>query len=103
MGEQPKTTLVFGARNLGRGVLDGLLGEGWRVAPAARSDATLEAVRKLGALALRADVTAAASVEAALGEVAEARLRLVYGGQIGAYNWQQSRVCFFASVTRQIR
>jgi NAD(P)-dependent dehydrogenase (short-subunit alcohol dehydrogenase family) len=68
--EQPKAALVFGARNLGRAVVERLLGAGWKVAAAARSDATLEAVRDLGATALRADVTDAASVEAALGEVA---------------------------------
>ena len=72
MIEQPKTALVLGARNLGRAVVEALLGEGWRVAAAARSDSTLEAVREVGALALRADVTDASSVEGALGEVAEA-------------------------------
>ena len=72
MVEQPRTALVFGARNLGRAVVEALVGEGWRVAAAARSDATLEAIREAGALALRADVTDAASVESALGEVAEA-------------------------------
>jgi len=71
-GHQPETALVFGARNLGRAVIEALLGADWRVAAAARSDATLEAARALGALALRADVTDAASVEAALGEVTEA-------------------------------
>jgi 3-oxoacyl-[acyl-carrier protein] reductase len=70
--EQSKTALVFGARNLGRAVIEALLGEGWRVAAAARSDATLEAIGELGALAVRADVTNASSVEAALGTVAEA-------------------------------
>ena len=70
--EQSKTALVFGARNLGRAVVEALLGEGWRVAAAARSDTTLEAIRKLGALALQADVTDPSSVEAALAEVAEA-------------------------------
>jgi len=70
---QPKNALVFGARNLGRAVVEALLREGWRVAAAGRSDATFEAVRELGALPVRADVTDAASVEAALREVAEAR------------------------------
>lgn len=72
MVEQSKTALVFGARNLGRAVVEALLGAGWRVAAAARSDATLEAVRGLGALALRADVTDPSGVEAALEEVAAA-------------------------------
>ncbi len=70
--EQSKTALVFGARNLGRAVVEALLGEGWRVAAAARSDKTLETIREAGALALRADVTDASSVEGALAEVAEA-------------------------------
>ncbi len=46
--EQPKSALVFGARNLGRAVVEALLREGWQVAAAARSDATLETVRELG-------------------------------------------------------
>jgi NAD(P)-dependent dehydrogenase (short-subunit alcohol dehydrogenase family) len=70
--QQPETALVFGARNLGRAVIEALLHDGWRVAAAARSDATLESARALGALALRADVTDPRSVEAALGEVASA-------------------------------
>jgi NAD(P)-dependent dehydrogenase (short-subunit alcohol dehydrogenase family) len=69
---QPETALVFGARNLGRAVIEVLLQDGWRVAAAARSDATLDAVRAAGALALRADVTDPASVETTLGEVARA-------------------------------
>ena len=70
--EQPKSALVFGARNLGRAVVEALLREGWQVAAAARSDATLETVRDLGALPLRADVTDASSVEDALREAAGA-------------------------------
>src|SRR6478672_2557142 len=71
-GQQPKSALVFGARNLGRAVVEALLREGWQVAAAARSDATLQAVREARALAVRADVTDADSVEAALREAAEA-------------------------------
>jgi NAD(P)-dependent dehydrogenase (short-subunit alcohol dehydrogenase family) len=70
--ERRKVALVFGARNLGRAVVEGLLASGWGVAAAARSDATLDAVRELGALAIRADVTDPASVEAALDETARA-------------------------------
>jgi NAD(P)-dependent dehydrogenase (short-subunit alcohol dehydrogenase family) len=69
---QPKSALVFGARNLGRAVVEALVADGWKVAAAARSDATLEAARELGALPVRADVTDAAGVEAALREVAAA-------------------------------
>jgi NAD(P)-dependent dehydrogenase (short-subunit alcohol dehydrogenase family) len=68
----PRSALVFGARNLGRAVIETLLGDGWSVAGAARSEETLEGVRAAGALALRADVTDAAGVEHALSEVARA-------------------------------
>lgn len=67
-----KTAFVFGARNLGRAVIEALLAQGWQVAGAGRSETTLEAVRDLGALAVRADVTDAANVESALAEVARA-------------------------------
>jgi NAD(P)-dependent dehydrogenase (short-subunit alcohol dehydrogenase family) len=85
---QPKSALVFGARNLGRAVVEALLREDWQVAASARSDSTLQTVRDIGALPLRADVTDASSVEAALQEAAEAHgpVRLVvnaaaaYGG-----------------------
>jgi NAD(P)-dependent dehydrogenase (short-subunit alcohol dehydrogenase family) len=70
--EQSQVALVFGARNLGRAVIEGLLAAGWGVAAAGRSDATLETVRELGVLAVRADVTDPASVEAALDETAQA-------------------------------
>jgi len=70
--DQPRSALVFGARNLGRAVIEALLRERWQVAGAARSDATLEGVREVGALPVRADVTDASRVEAALREVAEA-------------------------------
>ncbi len=66
------SALVFGARNLGKAVLERLAGEGWQVAGAARSDETLAGVRDLGGLALRADVTDAADVVRALDEVAAA-------------------------------
>jgi NAD(P)-dependent dehydrogenase (short-subunit alcohol dehydrogenase family) len=86
--EQAKSALVFGARNLGRAIAETLLREGWQVAAAARSDATLDTARELGALPLRADVTDATSVEAALRSATEAHgpVRLVvnaaaaYGG-----------------------
>jgi NAD(P)-dependent dehydrogenase (short-subunit alcohol dehydrogenase family) len=70
--EESQVALVFGARNLGRAVVEGLLAAGWGVAAAARSDATLDAARELGALAIRADATDPASVGAALDETAQA-------------------------------
>jgi 3-oxoacyl-[acyl-carrier protein] reductase len=66
-----KSALVFGARNLGRAVIEELRGRGWSVAAVARSDATLELARGAGAVALRADVTDQASVEDALRQTAE--------------------------------
>jgi 3-oxoacyl-[acyl-carrier protein] reductase len=58
--------VVFGARNLGRAIIRGLIAGGWAVAGAARSEATLHGVREEGALALTADVTDPASVRSAL-------------------------------------
>jgi len=87
----PRSALVFGARNLGRAVIEALVAEGWAVAGVARSQATLDGVAEAGGLALRADVTDPASVYAALGEVAAAHggvdLALnaasAYGGERG--------------------
>lgn len=67
---EPRTALVFGARNLGRAVIHELVAGGWNVAAVARSDATLELARAAGALAMRADVTDQASVEDALRQTA---------------------------------
>jgi NAD(P)-dependent dehydrogenase (short-subunit alcohol dehydrogenase family) len=62
----PRSALVFGARNLGKAIIENLLGDGWRVAAVARSEDTLDAITRAGALALRADVTDQASVREAL-------------------------------------
>ena len=70
--EMPRSALVFGARNLGKAIIELLLAEGWAVAGAARSDATLKGVTALGALALRSDVPDATSVTRTLEQVAEA-------------------------------
>jgi NAD(P)-dependent dehydrogenase (short-subunit alcohol dehydrogenase family) len=64
--QEPRSALVFGARNLGRAVISELVAGGWNVAAVARSDATLELARGAGALALHGDVTDQASVEEAL-------------------------------------
>jgi NAD(P)-dependent dehydrogenase (short-subunit alcohol dehydrogenase family) len=53
---------VFGARNLGRAVIELLVSEGWRVTGVARSQSTLDGVTASGALAVEADVTDPASV-----------------------------------------
>jgi NAD(P)-dependent dehydrogenase (short-subunit alcohol dehydrogenase family) len=84
-----QSALVFGARNLGRAIIEDLRGRGWAVAAVARSDATLELVSAAGALTLRADVTDQASVEDALRRTAAEYGRVdlavnaaaAYGGQ----------------------
>ena len=71
--QQDRSALIFGARNLGRAVIEDLIARGWAVTAVARSDATLELVRSAGARAQRADITDAASIEGALREAAEAQ------------------------------
>ncbi len=68
--QEPRSALVFGARNLGGAIIEALIHENWGVAGIARSDATLEKITAAGALALRADVTDQASVHDALTRVA---------------------------------
>jgi NAD(P)-dependent dehydrogenase (short-subunit alcohol dehydrogenase family) len=72
MAEDARGALVFGARNLGKAIIDTLSAAGWSVAGAARSDATLQGVADAGALAIRADVTDRDSVSRALEEAAAA-------------------------------
>jgi NAD(P)-dependent dehydrogenase (short-subunit alcohol dehydrogenase family) len=67
-----RSAIVFGARNLGRAVIETLVADGWAVAGCARSQSTLDGVLEAGALAIRADITDPASVHAALEEAAEA-------------------------------
>ena len=67
-----RSAIVFGARNLGRAVIETLVADGWAVAGVARSQATLDGVTEAGGLALQADVTDTASVYATLQEVAAA-------------------------------
>jgi NAD(P)-dependent dehydrogenase (short-subunit alcohol dehydrogenase family) len=66
-----RSALVFGARNLGRAIIEDLRGRGWGVVAVARSDSTLELASAAGAVPLRADVTDPASVADALRETAE--------------------------------
>jgi NADP-dependent 3-hydroxy acid dehydrogenase YdfG len=72
MAEGARSALVFGARNLGRAILETLRAAGWNVAGAARSDQTLAGVADAGALAIRADVTDHGSVSEALAQAAAA-------------------------------
>jgi NAD(P)-dependent dehydrogenase (short-subunit alcohol dehydrogenase family) len=76
MAEDPRSALVFGARNLGKAIIETLRGAGWNAAGAARSDRTLEGVAAAGALAIRADVTDRADVTRALEEAVAAHGRL---------------------------
>ena len=64
--------LIFGARNLGRAIIEALVARGWNVAGAARSDETLASITAAGALALRSDITDQAAVRATVEEAAEA-------------------------------
>jgi NAD(P)-dependent dehydrogenase (short-subunit alcohol dehydrogenase family) len=68
---QQRNALVFGARNLGRAVIEDLRARGWDVTAVARSHATLELARAAGAEAMHGDVTDQASVEEALRQTAE--------------------------------
>jgi len=70
--ERRRSAVVFGARNLGRAVIELLRDGGWAVAGVARSAATLEGVTASGALALHGDVTDRASVRQVLEEAAAA-------------------------------
>ncbi len=71
-GEAHRSAVVFGARNLGKAVIDLLCAEGWAVAGVARSTETLEGIAAAGALPLRGDVTDQADVARVLEEVAAA-------------------------------
>ncbi len=70
--DRRRSAVVFGARNLGRAVIELLRAERWYVAGVARSESTLAGVSEAGALALRADVTDQESVRTALAEAAAA-------------------------------
>src|SRR6478672_11730345 len=72
MEAERRSAVVFGARNLGRAVIELLVSDGWAVAGVARSQSTLDGVSASGALALRADVTDPASVHGVLEQAAAA-------------------------------
>ncbi len=72
MQGKQRSAVVFGARNLGRAVIELLVSDGWAVTGAARSQSTLEGVSAAGALALEADVTDPASVYGVLERAAAA-------------------------------
>ena len=68
MGTEPprRSAVVFGARNLGRAVIELLAAEGWAVVGVARSRATLDRVALTGAVAVEGDITDGASVQQVL-------------------------------------
>jgi NAD(P)-dependent dehydrogenase (short-subunit alcohol dehydrogenase family) len=68
--DRPRSAVIFGARNLGKAVIDLLVADGWKVVGAAVSDATLAGVTEAGAVAIRADVTDPASITAVLEKAA---------------------------------
>ena len=70
--QQQRSALVFGARNLGRGVIENLRADGWAVAAVARSESTLATAQAAGALAMPGDITDPDSVREALTKTAEA-------------------------------
>ena len=51
--DEQRSAVVFGARNLGRAVIELLVSDGWAVAGVARSQRTLDGVSASGALALK--------------------------------------------------
>src|SRR5690349_21888374 len=89
MQAERRSAVVFGARNLGRAVIELLVSDGWAVTGVARSQSTLDGVGAAGALALAADVTDPASVYGALEQAAAAHggvdlvvnAAAAYGGQ----------------------
>ncbi|MGO9956956.1 MAG: SDR family oxidoreductase [Solirubrobacteraceae bacterium] len=62
----PRTVVVLGARNLGGAIADHFLELGWNAAAVARSEDTLEGIRRRGALALAADASDPVALTGAL-------------------------------------
>jgi NAD(P)-dependent dehydrogenase (short-subunit alcohol dehydrogenase family) len=72
-GNAPRSAVVFGARNFGRGVIELLVAEGWTVTGVARSQETLAGVEAAGARASEGDITDPASVRSVLEAAAAAQ------------------------------
>lgn len=87
-GEARRSAVVFGARNLGRAVIEDLAANGWSVVGVARSEQTLAGVASAGAVPLAGDITERTSVREVLAHAASlhGRVELVvnaaapYGG-----------------------
>src|SRR3954451_5545622 len=73
MQGKQRSAVVFGARNLGRAVIELLVSDGWAVTGVARSRSTLDGVSAAGAVAVKADVTDPASVHGVLEQAAAAQ------------------------------
>jgi NAD(P)-dependent dehydrogenase (short-subunit alcohol dehydrogenase family) len=69
--QQQRSAVVFGARNLGRAVIEGLRADGWAVAAVARSQSTLATAEAAGALAMVGDITEPDSVRECLVRAAD--------------------------------
>lgn len=67
-----RSAVVFGARNLGRAIIESLVSDGWAVLGVARSQTTLDGVAAAGALPVEADVTDPISVYGVLEQAADA-------------------------------
>jgi 3-oxoacyl-[acyl-carrier protein] reductase len=84
-----RSAVVFGARNLGRAVIELLVSDGWAVTGVARSQSTLDGVSASGALAVEADVRDPEAVHGVLEQAAAAHggvdlavnAASAYGGQ----------------------
>ena len=72
MHAERRSAVVFGARNLGRAVIELLVNDGWAVTGVGRSQSTLDGVSASGALAVEGDVTDPASVHGVLEQAAAA-------------------------------
>ena len=72
MSQPPRSAVIFGARNLGRAVVETLIAQQWSVAAVARSQSTLDTATAAGALAMEGDITDPSSVTASLRAAAEA-------------------------------
>ena len=87
--QQRPSALIFGARNLGKAIIELLLQRGWSVVGVARSQETLQGITAAGALALQADVTDQASVREAITQTVSTHGRIdlvvnaasAYGGK----------------------
>ena len=90
-----RSAVVFGARNLGRAVIELLVSDGWAVTGVARSQSTLDGVSAAGALALKADVTDPASVYGVLEQAAVAHggVELGAGEEVSRHRISESRPC----------